>query len=139
MLWLYSTILDFAGTEVQDLTDMSKPCLNLSFTLLPNDSGGMAVLAWLPDADPVCRRFVQSFMNINADRKSDALVQYVYDSFENFAAEPQWWESLPSTAQDELKMRLLNWTELPIGVDSGTLIPGATRFADWDVETTGWL
>jgi hypothetical protein len=130
---------DFAGNEIQDITDMSTPFLNLSFTLLPDDVGGIAVFSWLPDADSVCRPFVQSFMTLGDDRKSDALVQYIFDSFENFAAEPVWWESLQETAKDELKMNALNGTDLAIGYDSATLIPGPTRYADWDVETTGWF
>ena len=130
---------DFTGTAVQDLADMSKPCFNLSFTLLPDGNGGLAVFAWLPDADGPCRKFVQSFMKLDASRKSDALVHYVFDSFENFAAEPQWWEDLPAEAKDKLKMLLLNWTEMTFAVDSATLIPEATRFADWEVEAEGWL
>ncbi len=79
---------DFSGNEIQDITDMSTPFLNLPFTLLPDDTGGVAVFSWLPDADTVCRPFVQSFMGLDDDRKSDALVLYVFDSFENFAAGP---------------------------------------------------
>jgi hypothetical protein len=130
---------DFAGNEIQDITDMSAPFLNLSFTLLPDEDGGVAVFSWLPDADSVCRPFVQSFMALDEDRKSDALVQYVFDSFENFAAEPLWWEGLPGTAKDELKMNALNGTDLAIGYDSAALIVGPTRYADWDIVTTGWL
>jgi hypothetical protein len=130
---------DFAGNEIQDITDMSTPFLNLSFTLLPDDVGGLAVFSWLPNADSVCRPFVQSFMALDDDRKSDAIVQYIFDSFENFAAEPTWWEGLPDTAKDELTMNALNGTDLAIGYDSATLIVGSTRYADWDVVTTGWF
>jgi hypothetical protein len=130
---------DFSGAEVQDLADMSKPCLNLSFTLLPNDHGGIAVFAWLDSADSICRTFVQSFMSTTNDRKSDALVQYTFDSFENFAVQPDWWENLPSDAQADSKMKMLNWTDLTVGIDPGTLIPGLIRFTDWEVEATGWL
>jgi hypothetical protein len=130
---------DFAGNEVQNITDMSTPFLNLSFTLLPDDVGGVAVFSWLPDADSVCRPFVQNFMALDEDRKSDALVQYIFDSFENFAAEPAWWEGLPDTAKDELKLNALNGTDMSLWYDSATLIPSTTRYADWDVETTGWF
>lgn len=130
---------DFAGNQIQDITDMSTPFLNLSFTLLPDDIGGVAVFSWLTDADSVCRPFVQSFMALDEDCKSDALVQYIFDSFENFAAEPVWWEGLPDTAKDELKLNALNGTDMALWYDSATLIPRTTRYADWDVETTGWF
>jgi hypothetical protein len=130
---------DFAGNEIQDITDMSTPFLNLSFTLVPDDTGGVAVFSWLPDADAACRPFVQSFMGLNDDRKSDALVLYIFDSFENFAAEPGWWESLHGTAKDDLIWNAMNGTDAAFAYDSATLIPGAERFADWDVEISGWL
>lgn len=130
---------DFTGKEIQDITDMSKPFLSLSFTLLPDDIGGLAVFTWLPNADSAGRPFVQSFMNVDDNRKSDALIQYIFDSFDNFAAEPTWWDGLPTGAKDDLKMNSLNWTDLSFATDSGTLIPGTTRFADWEVEEKGWF
>jgi hypothetical protein len=129
---------DFAGQILQDITDMIKPYLNCSFTLLPNGAGGIAVFAWLENAGPVCRPFVQSLFNVPDDRKSDALLQYTFDSFENFPAQPEWWESLCPTAQADLKRRTLNWTDMG-GIDSTTLIPGSQRFADWKLDSFGWI
>ncbi len=60
---------NFAGNEIQDVTDMSKPYLNLSFTLVPNGNGAIAVFTWLDDADLPCRAFVQSFMNLVTSAK----------------------------------------------------------------------
>jgi len=93
---------DFWGEEIQKINDMSRPLLNLSFTLLPNGSGGIAVFAWLQDADSVCRPFLTSLLAVAEDRKSDALVQFVLDSFENYAAQPDWWDNLPVEAKTEL-------------------------------------
>jgi hypothetical protein len=129
---------DFAGNTLQDITETTKPYLNCSFTLLPNRSGGIAVFAWLDDADSICRSFVQSLFAVPDDRKSDALTQYTFDSFENFAAQPDWWEGLSATAQAQLKRRTLNWTDMG-GVDSGTLILGSQRFADWETDSYGWI
>jgi hypothetical protein len=130
---------DFAGSEIQDMDDMTTPFLNLSFTLLPDVVGGIAVFSWLSNAEVVCRPFVQSFMAVNDDRKSDALVQYVFDSFENFAAEPMWWEGLAETAKNELKMNAMNGTDMALWYDAGSLVPSTSRYADWEVESTGWL
>jgi hypothetical protein len=129
---------DFAGKTLQDLTDMTKPYLNCSFTLLPNGTGGIAVFAWLDNADSVCRPFVHSFFAVPDSRKSDALVQFIFDSFENFVAQPDWWEHLSAIAQSELKTRTLNWTDIG-GINSRTLIPGSQRFADWEVDAYGWI
>lgn len=129
---------DFAGVQVQDLGDVSKPCLNLSFTLLPGEDGGIAVFTWLEDADAACRTFVQSFFNVPDSRKSDALIQYTFDSFENFAAQPEWWEGLAAPAQADLKTLTLNWTDMG-GINGTTLIPGNRVFANWEVDSFGWL
>jgi SEC-C motif len=129
---------DFAAQLVQDIDDMTKPYFNCSFTLLPNGTGGIAVFAWLDNADSVCRSFVQSLFNLPNDRKSDALVQYTFDSFENFAAQPEWWEALSATAQAALRRRVLNWTDIG-GINSSTLITGSQRFADWEVDSFGWI
>jgi hypothetical protein len=118
---------DFAGHKVQGLQDLSKPCLSLSFTLLPSEDGAIAVFAWLKDADAVCRTFVQSLFNVSDMRKSDALIQYTFDSFENFAAQPQWWEGLPAPAQADLKTLTLNWTDMD-GID------GSTHANSWQSE-----
>jgi hypothetical protein len=132
-------IFDFTGSEIQDMDDMTTPFLNLSFTLVPDVVGGIAVFSWLTNADAVCRPFVRSFMAVNDDRKSDALVQYVFDSFENFAAEPVWWEGLAETAKNELTMNATNGTPAALWYDTGSLIPSTSRYADWEVESTGWF
>jgi hypothetical protein len=118
---------------------MSKPFLNLSFTFVPNGNGAIAVFTWLDNADVPCRAFVQSFMNLADRRKTDALIQYVFDSFENFAAQPGWWEGLADDAKSELRITLMNWTGASLAVDSATLIPGAVHYADWGVGSTGWI
>jgi hypothetical protein len=130
---------DFAGSEIQDMDDMTTPFLHLSFSLLPDVVGGIAVFSWLPGADAICRTFVQSFMAVNDDRKSDALVQFVFDSCENFAAEPVWWESLSETAKNELKMNVMNGTDIALWYDTGSLVPSSSRYADWEVQSTGWF
>ena len=117
---------------------MTKPYLNCSFNLLPNGTGGIAVFAWLDDADSVCRPFVQSLFAVPDDRKSDALVQFTFDSFENFAAQPDWWENLPASSQAELRRRTLNWTDMG-GIDSRTLVPLSQRYAEWEIDSHGWI
>lgn len=87
-----------------------------------------------------CRKFVQSLMGVKQGRETDALIQYAFDSFSNFATEPEWWDGLAQQKKDTLSMTMLNWTEIPfLGNDSGTLIPSVDRFDDWEVERLNWL
>jgi hypothetical protein len=135
---LTQPIYDFLGRRLQNIADMNQPLQNMSFTLLPNGSGGIAAFVWLQDADSVCRPFVSSLLGISDDRKSDALVQLVFDSFENHAAQPDWWDGLPDETRAELRERMLNWTDIrPINYRA--LVLGDRRFADWRFETARWL
>jgi hypothetical protein len=129
---------DFSGKILQRIDDMSKPLFNLSFTLLPNASGAIAVFAWLRDADIVCRPFVSSLLAVSNDRKSDALVQLVFDSFENHAAQPDWWDSLSAETKADLEERMLNWTDIR-PINDRALVLGSCRFADWGFETASWI
>jgi hypothetical protein len=132
-------IFDFAGNEIQNLADMATPLAKLSFTLLPSDSGGIAVIAWLSNSDSVCRRFADSFLAVRDDLKCSAIVQWVFDSFENHALEPRWWESLPEKKKEELKLISLNWTPASPFLDSGSIVPTGTKFADWRFMSFAWL
>jgi hypothetical protein len=132
-------IFDFAARELQNPDDMSVPFVNLSFTLLPDEDGGVAVFSWFQEADTVCRQFVQSFLRLDDARKSDALVQFVFDSFENFAAQPDWWDEMSDSAKNALKMNMWNGSPMALWYDTASLMPMDIRYADWGVETTGWF
>ena len=132
-------IFDFEARELQNPDDMSVPFVNLSFTLLPNEDGGVAVFSRFQEADTVCRQFAHSFLRLHDARKSDALVQFVFDSFENSAVQPDWWDELSDRAKDALKMNLWNGSPMALWYDTASLMPVDIRYADWEVETTGWF
>lgn len=126
---LTQPVYDFSGKTLQNLLDLEKPASQLSFTLLPSATGGIAAFAWLEDADLVCRTFVDSLLLVPDERKSDAIVQLIFDSFENHAIEPNFWDSLPDAAKSEAQRRMLNWTDVA-PIESDALIPGDIKFAD---------
>jgi hypothetical protein len=129
---------DFAGRTLQNLIDLEQPSSRLSFTLLPSGVNGVGVFAWTKGADPVCRAFVNSFLSVPDDRKSDAIVQFIFDSFENHAIQPDFWEDLPEELKSEAHQRLLNWTDVR-PVDPKVLIPGKSIFANWGVRNIVWF
>jgi SEC-C motif len=135
---LTQPIYDFSGRMLQRIEDFREPLFNLSFTLLPNPPGGIAVFAWLRDGDAVCKPFMSSLLSLPDERKSDALVQLIFDSFENHAAQPDWWESLSIVAKGELEERLLNWTDAR-PINKLALAPGASTFCDWGFERASWI
>jgi len=135
---LTQPVYDFTGNTLQNLIDLEKPASELSFTLLPSGSAGIAAFAWLKDADTVCRAFVSSLLAVPDDRKSDAIVQLILDSFENHAIEPDYWDSLSVEIKSEAHERMLNWTDMrPIKSDA--LVPGITKFAAWTITRVIWF
>jgi hypothetical protein len=132
-------IYDFAGNEIQNLADMATPLAKLSFTLLPSDSGGIGLITWLSNPDFICRRFADSLLSVPDDLKCSAIVQWVFDSFENHALEPLWWELLAEDKKDQLKLISLNWTPASAFIDSGSIVPTGTEFADWRLRSFAWL
>jgi hypothetical protein len=135
---LTQPVYDFSGRTLQHLIDLEKPASELSFTLLPSGTGGIAAFAWLESADSVCQAFVRSLLMVADDRKSDVMVQLIFDSFENHAIEPNYWDNLIAEAKSEAHERMLNWTDVrPIKSDA--LIPGPVRFADWAIRDIIWF
>jgi len=135
---LTQPIYDFSGNILQDISDFSNSLRQLSFTVLPTEAGGVVVFAWLEDAETVCRPFVSSFLALPDKRKSDAIVQLIFDSFENHAAQPDWWETLPSEHKNELQRRMLNWTGSS-AINTSALIPGITKYVDWMPGQSTWV
>jgi hypothetical protein len=129
---------DFAGNTIQDFLDMQTPLLNLSFTPLPNESGGIAVFVWLKKSDSLFKPFVSSLLSLPDTRLTDALVQLVFDSFENHAIEPTWWEELPKETVAEIGSRILNWAAVK-RIDRGALIVGDRNFDDWGFNSAIWF
>jgi len=128
---------DFSGNMLQDLINLNKPVFNISFTLLPTDNGGVLAMGWSTSGDHICRPFASSLLSIADDRKSDAVVQLIFDSCENHVAQPDWWENLPTQLKSELGERLLNWTDIR-PINSKALEPGSSRYADWEFENATW-
>jgi hypothetical protein len=131
-------VYDFSGNTLQDLIDLDKPAFNISFTLLPTCGGGVLAMGWSAGGDHVCRPFASSLLSVADDRKSDAVVQLIFDSCENHVAQPDWWENLPTQLRLELEEMLLNWTDIR-HIDTKALVPGVSRYADWEFESATWL
>jgi hypothetical protein len=136
---LTQPMYDFAGSVLQEMSDVDKQLSQLSFTLLPTETGGLASFGWLKDSDAVCAAFVTSFLSLSDENKSNAIVQFISDSFENHVAQPDWWESLSDELKSEISFRLLNWADPSIPIDTAALIPGERHYADWKPENTSWF
>jgi hypothetical protein len=130
---------DFTGKVLQNYADMSKDMEMLSFTLIPAAGGGLGVLAWLKKSDWVCRPFAESLDSLSNVTKSSAIVQWVFDSFENYALNPTWWDSLTSDDKSEIQKFLRHGADITKMPNRNSLVPVRRVFANWHFSSSHWL
>jgi hypothetical protein len=91
-------------------------------------------MSWLPNASLPCDAFVGSFLSLLDKQKSSGIIQYVFNSFENYALNPDWWETLSTPARQALQEQMEEWvgpTPFFHAVDPRALVPQTIEFSDW--------
>ena len=131
-------VFDFAGDVLQDLNDITKRVYNQAFTVLPRSTGQIAVLSWLGNADVPCRIFAQSLLSIPDSKKATAVLRYIFNGCENFAASPDWWEALSAAQRQVIDEQMQEWigpTPFFHVVDKDALRPTGSALAEWKVTS----
>jgi hypothetical protein len=77
----------------------------LTASIIPSGNGGWAVFTWDKSAPKNPSLFVKSFAKVANELKTVALLNFVFESSENIAIAPQWWESLPPGCHKDLLRR----------------------------------
>ena len=103
---------DFQGRHLQDCLDLSVDPDHLSFSLLPTNTGGVAVLSWLGEC-PANKKLVQTMDAIPDNRLPNAIARFSFQHFENVYANPDWWDSLSSDLKSRVKQRVKEWVPKP--------------------------
>ena len=102
-------------------------------SIIPSVDGGWAVFTWDKAAPKNPSLFVKSFLKVPKHFQTTALLNFVFESSENFAIAPNWWETLSSERQNDLLRRygysLKRGFEKPA---SGTLLPPNAPWSDWN-------
>ena len=96
---------DFRGQRLQHLVD-AKSLGYMAITILPAGTGGVAVLGWERESDPVCIPFVESLAVFSKERLANAIVRLVFEYIENTFSRPSWWESLSHQTVEMLSRRM---------------------------------
>lgn len=96
---------DFNGEALQDLETAELPEA-LFVSVVPDDeAGGVVALSWFSEHSAP-RRLVESMVSLGDSEIPDALLRFVFTSFENVPISPVFWDSLSSEARDSLVERL---------------------------------
>ena len=124
--------LDFDGNLLQDYGNLDVPLEYITFTILPTKTGGVVVFSWTGE-QTACLQFVQSLNKFSDARITDAVLRYVFESFENTYASPQWWDSL-STSKRTILIRRMRHSVVTRQEDPRALVEDGIEMANWGVK-----
>jgi hypothetical protein len=123
---------DFAGNQLQDLSDVSY-CPNvIFFSVFSADGSGWFVCSWLKESVQANTALVSSFDRLEDQEKPNAIVRFLFEVCENIYLSPPWWEQL----SDDTKCALFERAH------SGSVIrerkpyclaPDGLRYVQWTI------
>lgn len=112
----------------------------ITFSILPNKHGGHAIFTWSKRASKNPSRLVKSFITINRELQSSALVYLALEVSENFALAPAWWIRLTESQQGDLLRRFSrSITAESARPPARSLIPKAPGIVDWTIVKAGYV
>jgi hypothetical protein len=96
---------DFMGRQLQNLADqsISLSLITICFAPMNNSEWGF-IFAWHKSSSVICDSFMESLATmIFEDKKiGDLLFRLIMLSCENIAISPKWWETLSSSAKEQI-------------------------------------
>jgi len=104
----------------------------ISLSIIPSANGGWAVFTWDKSAPKNPSLFIKSFAKVPKEFQTIALLNFIFESSENFAIAPQWWNSLSQKRKND-SLRRFGYSikrrfEKP---SSNTLFLPESPWADW--------
>ena len=95
---------DFAGNQLQDLSDLDQKLDPVSFSIVPTEKGGAVVITWIGDTD-ACKRFGESFLDSAKGDVGKVAVRMAFD-FENLFISPTWWDAVSTELKEKIASRI---------------------------------
>lgn len=125
----------FDGKMLQRLSPGAEQLDHLTFSLIATDLGGAAVFSWHGKSG-ASEQFVRSLDALSDHELPHAIVRFMFETFENVFASPDWWERLDNEAQQKLLARQLSgmassdteWT-------NDCLMDDGVRAVNWTVSS----
>ena len=128
---------DFRGNMIFDLGRLSVPASWLAFSLIPTDTGGVAVFS-SPTKHKKSKEVLKTFHELTDSALPHAIIRFVFEFFENTYFSPDWWDSLDRRVKLSLKERQLRdligpWGEQEFPRTDGCLLDDGVRAVEWQV------
>lgn len=95
---MFAPEVDFTDSLIQDIHDTESPLQLLSYSILPAENGGHAVIGW-HGKSPAIERFVDSLLKLDPSECPDALLRVAFESIENTYFATAWWDGLTELQQ----------------------------------------
>jgi len=133
------------STTINPLVTFTGRILNprwdwLTVTIIPTEHGGWAAFTWNKSASKNPSLFVKSFVNIAKEFQTVALLNFVFESSDQFAITPVWWGSLSPERWSDLFRRFgrsfKRGSEKPA---ADTLLLPKTAWVDWQPVEAGYV
>jgi hypothetical protein len=127
-------LVTFTGRILEERWDW------ISLSIIPSANGGWAVFSWDKSAQKNPSLFIKSFVKVANEFKTVALLNFIFESSENFAIAPQWWESLSSQQRNDLIYRFgCNLKKRDDKPTSNTLLLPKIPWVDWNPVEAGYV
>lgn len=125
---------DFEGNMLQDYINLHKDLESFYFSLIPLEDLGLALFGWIERKNSPCIEFIQSLHALYSKGEiGNALVRFIFDSFENTFFRISWWEALSQNERDSLQNRILSGALKERNKDC--LIDDGLRTVNWNVSS----
>ena len=123
---------DFNGRSIQNpfATKQSQ----IYFNILTSEGKGYIVFSWLKEHQEVCNKFINSLLEYEKYRLTDAIIRYVFETFENRFASPNWWEALPDYKKTALLKRFHDAVSLNVDINPNALVEDHETYDDWEIS-----
>jgi hypothetical protein len=111
----------------------------LSVSIIPASSGGFAIFSWPKIGAKNSSLFVKSFVKVPDSLKTKALLNLVFESSENHAISPDWWQKLLDFQTCDLVKRYArSISAMGATPAEDTLIAKGDPWVDWKPTQSGY-
>jgi hypothetical protein len=125
---------DFQGNMLQNYMDLNNDLESIYFSLVPFENVGVAVFGWVESKESACLKFIKSLHQLYAKNEiGNALVRFIFDSFENTFFKPSWWTSLSEHEKNILQNRVLSGALE--GRNHDCLVDDGLRTVGWGISS----
>jgi len=109
VLWTttFQPYVDLDGRQLQDFKDLEADMRHIFVSIIPVDTGGVAIFSWLNTANAAPRLFFESVTRGKSGCSS--VVDAILDNAENVAFSHSWYEQLSQAQKDDVFSRVIKF------------------------------